>query len=125
MLSVAVNPLGGNAVGMEPNVTLFAAALLLYALFNGIFLPVFYKTAYKVGTAFLKAIIPTSLAMVACEALVHFPGMGFLEDCTAVGQLRLLPLLYIRLIQTHICSLLLRGACVHRIHSCNFRSLLY
>ena len=93
MLSVAVNPLGGNAVGMEPNVTLFAAALLLYALFNGIFLPAFYKTAYKVGVSFLKAIIPVSLGMIACEASVHFPGMGWLEDCTAAGQLRLLPLL--------------------------------
>ena len=75
VLSVRINPLGGNAVGLEPNVALFAAALLLYALFNGIFLPVFYKTAYKVGVSFLKAIIPVSIAMIVCEALPHFPGM--------------------------------------------------
>ena len=93
VLSVRINPLGGNAVGLEPNAALFAAALLLYALFNGIFLPTFYKTAYKVGMSFLKAIIPVSLVMIVCEALPHFPGMAWLEDCTAAGQLRLLPLL--------------------------------
>ena len=93
VLSVRINPLGGNAVGLEPNAALFAAALLLYALFNGIFLPAFYKTAYKVGVSFLKAVIPVSLVMIVLEALVHFPGMTWLEDCTAAGQLRLLPLL--------------------------------
>ncbi len=92
LLSVRINPLGGNAVGLEPNAALFAAALLLFALFNGIFLPAFYKTAYRVGISFLKAIVPVSVAMILLEALVHFPGMSFLEDCTAAGQLRLLPL---------------------------------
>ena len=93
VLSVRINPLGGNTVGLEGNMTLFAAALLLYAIFNGIFLPSFYKTAYKVGVSFLKAIIPVSLVMIVLEALVHFPGMAWLEDCTAAGQLRLLPLM--------------------------------
>lgn len=93
VLSCRINPLGGNAVGLEPNAALFAAALVLYAIFNGIFLPAFYKTAYKVGISFLKAIIPVSVAMIVCEASVHFPGMAWLEDCTVVGQLRLLPLL--------------------------------
>ena len=92
LLSVRINPLGGNTVGLEANTALFAAALLLYAIFNGIFLPTFHKTAYKVGVSFLKAIIPVSIAMIVCEALPHFPGMTWLEDCTAAGQLRLLPL---------------------------------
>ena len=92
VLSVHINPLGGNAVGLEPNAVLFAAALMLFALFNSIFLPSFYKTAYRVGVSFLKAIIPVSVAMILLEALVHFPGMAWLEDCTPSGQLRLLPL---------------------------------
>lgn len=95
VLSCRINPLGGNAVGLEPNAALFAAALVLYAIFNGIFLPSFYQTAYKVGVSFLKAIIPVSLAVIVCEASVHFPGMAWLEDCTAAGQIRLLPLLLI------------------------------
>ena len=92
LLSVRINPLGGNAVGLEPNVVLFAAALLLFAVFNAIFLPTFYKTAYKVGLSFLKAIIPVSLVMIILEAAVHFPGTEFLEDCTVSGQLSLMPL---------------------------------
>lgn len=95
VLSCRINPLGGNAVGLEPNAALFAAALVLYAVFNGVFLPAFYKTAYKVGTAFLKAVIPVSLGMFLCEALPHVPALVFLEDRTAAGQLRLLPLLLI------------------------------
>ncbi len=101
-MSVAINPLGGNAVGLEPNAALFAAALLLYAVFNGVFLPAFYKTAYRVGTAFLKAMVPTAIALLACEALVHVPALKWLEDCTAAGQLRLLPLL--------LCAALVYGA---------------
>ena len=92
VLSCRVNPLGGNTVGLEPNAALFAAALLLFAIFNGIFLPTFYRSAYKVGASFLKAIIPMSLVMIALEASVHFPGMERWEDCTAAGQLYLLPL---------------------------------
>lgn len=92
LLSVRLNPLGGNAVGLEPNAALFAAALLLYALFNGIFLPAFYKTAYQVGVSFLKAVIPASIVMIVCELLPHVPFLAWLEDCTPVGQLHLLPL---------------------------------
>ena len=92
LLSVRLNPLGGNAVGLEPNAALFAAALLLYALFNGIFLPAFYKTAYQVGMSFLKAVIPASIVMIVCELLPHVPSLAWLEDCTPIGQLRLLPL---------------------------------
>lgn len=93
VLSCRIGLPGGNAVGLEPNTALFAAALVLYAVFNGVFLPAFYKTAYQVGASFLKAMIPVSLAMLACEAAVHFPGMAWLEDCTAAGQVRLMPLL--------------------------------
>ena len=92
VLSVSVNPLGGNAVGMEPNAFLFAAALVLYALFNGILLPEFYKTAYKVGVSFLKAVIPAAFVMLGLELTVHVPSLVWLEDCTPAGQLRLLPL---------------------------------
>lgn len=95
VLSCRINPLGGNAVGLEPNAALFAAALVLYALFNGVFLPAFYKTAYKVGTAFLKAMLVVTPALLLCEALPHVPALVILEDRTAAGQLRLLPLLLI------------------------------
>ena len=95
VLSCRINPLGGNAVGLEPNAALFAAALMLYAVFNGVFLPVFYKTAYKVGTAFLKAMLVVTPVLLLCEVLPHIPALAFLEDRTIAGQLRLLPALLI------------------------------
>ena len=101
VLPCRINPLGGNAVGLEPNGALFAAALVLYAVFNGVFLPAFYKTAYKVGTAFLKAMLVVTPTLILCEALPHVPALAFLEDRTAAGQLRLLPLL--------LCAIVIYG----------------
>ena len=46
---------------------------------------------YKVGVAFVKAIIPTTLAMIAFEALPHVPGLMWLDDMDAATQVRLLP----------------------------------
>ena len=47
----------------------------------------------KVGVAFVKAIIPTTLAMIVFEALPHVPGLMWLDDMDAATQVRLLPVL--------------------------------
>ena len=73
LLAVHLQPGKDNLVGLDPNLALLAAGFLLYAVFNGVFLPSFYANGYKVGIAFLKAVIPTTLAMGALEALPHFP----------------------------------------------------
>ena len=80
-----------NLVGLDPNLALFAAGFLLYAVFNAVFLPSFYANGYKVGVAFVKAIIPTTLAMIVFEALPHVPGLMWLDDMDAATQVRLLP----------------------------------
>ena len=72
---------------------LLAAGFLLYALFNAVFLPAFYKNGYQVGVAFVKATIPAALLMLSLEALPHIPGLMWLDDMDAVTQLRLLPVL--------------------------------
>ena len=82
--------IGGNLVGVDANVTLFGFALMLYALFNAILLCSFYKTAYQVGTAFLKAIIPTSLLMLAMEISVHIPALAWLDGYDTARQLPVL-----------------------------------
>jgi hypothetical protein len=79
LLSAKINPNGANPVGVDANVTLLGCAFILYAIFNAIFLPAFYKSAYKVGTAFLKAIIPTSIVMIAMEVSVHIPALAWLD----------------------------------------------
>lgn len=82
-----------NLVGLDPNLALLAAGFLLYAVFNGVFLPSFYANGYKVGMAFIKAVIPTTLVMGALEALPHFPALTWLDDLDAATQVRLLPAL--------------------------------
>ena len=108
--SAHANPKGGNIVGMDPNVALFGAVLLLFALFNAIFLCSFYKTAYKVGISYLKAVIPMSLGMVVCEAMVHFPGMGWLDAVDRTSQVKQMPILAVG-IAVYAVSLLLTYRC--------------
>ena len=80
-------------MGLDPNLALLAAGFLLYAVFNAVFLPSFYANGYKVGVAFVKAVIPTTLAMIVLEALPHFPALTWLDDMDAATQVRLLPVL--------------------------------
>ena len=68
LLAVRLQPGKDNLVGLDPNLALFAAGFLLYAVFNAVFLPSFYANGYKVGVAFVKAIIPTTLAMIVFES---------------------------------------------------------
>ncbi len=39
-----------------------------------------------------------TLLMIVCEALPHFPGLGWLDDLDAATQLRLLPALAISIV---------------------------
>ena len=91
LLAAHLQPGKDNLVGLDPNLALLAAGFLLYAVFNAVFLPSFYANGYKVGIAFLKAVIPTTLVMMVLEALPHFPALTWLDDMDAATQVRLLP----------------------------------
>lgn len=84
---------GGNPVGIEANVAFYGFGLIIYALFNLIFLPVFFRTAYKVGKAFILAVIPASLGIVVMEVLVHLPGLNWLDSIEPAVMMRQLPIL--------------------------------
>ena len=86
-------PKQDNLVGLDPNAALLAAGFLLYAVFNAVFLPSFYKNGYKVGVSYLKACVVMAVLMLVCEALPHFPALGWLDDLDWAAQLRQLPLL--------------------------------
>lgn len=83
----------GNPVGMEPNVAWYGFGLMLYGVFNLVFFTQFYKTAYKAGVSFLLALIPTVLGVIAMEASVHFPGLGWLDGLDGPSLLRQVPIL--------------------------------
>ena len=59
-----------NAGGTDHGLSLLAFALVLFAIFNLIYLPSFYKTGYKAGTAFLKSAIGVWIWLVLCEGLM-------------------------------------------------------
>ncbi len=83
----------GNIAGIEANVAYYGFGFMIYAIFNVIFLPSFFKTAYKAGKAFLLAIIPATLAMVAMEALIYIPGLDWLDSVARDALIRQLPIL--------------------------------
>ncbi|MFC5542289.1 MAG: ABC-2 family transporter protein [Thermocaproicibacter melissae] len=91
-LRVGVLP-QGNPAGIEANVAFYGFGLIIYAVFNWIFLTTFFKTAYKVGKAFLSAIIPATLLVLAMEVVVHFPRFTWLDSIEPADLLRQLPLL--------------------------------
>ena len=83
----------GNPVGIEANAAFYGFALALYGVFNLIFFARFYRTAYKAGAAFLTALPPPVLGVFVMEALVHFPGMAWLDGVDSASLVRQLPVL--------------------------------
>lgn len=70
-----------NQAGMEANMALFGLVFVMFGIFNIIFLPGFYKTAYKTGAPFLWACLAMTLFTVAAEAAIHLiPGWGATLD---------------------------------------------
>lgn len=64
---------------MNANLFALGAALLIFGLFNLIFVRGFFKTSYKMGRPFVIYIIAAFLAITLFEALHHVPGLGALN----------------------------------------------
>lgn len=64
---------------MNPNLFFIAIALLIFSLFNLIFVAGFFKTAYKYGMPFVIYIIVCFLVIFVAEALHFFPSLAFLN----------------------------------------------
>ena len=79
VLSARINPFDGNAAGIDANAAAFGMAFLLFAVFNYVFYVNFYRTGYKVGTAFIFAGIGM-LFVVLCDVILpHVPGLLWLD----------------------------------------------
>ena len=57
---------------MDPNMAFFGFIFIMYALFNVVFFPMFYKSGYKIGIPAIAAIIVSVLYATAVELLVLF-----------------------------------------------------
>ena len=64
---------------MNANMFALGAALVIFGLFNWIFVGGFFKTVYKLGKPFVVYSVVCFLAITAAEALHHFPGLGKLN----------------------------------------------
>ena len=96
ILSVKINPAGGNNAGIEPNVAFFGLSFLMYGGFNFIFFPVFYKTGRSEGKAFLWSGVFTLLYIAVAESLAQYipsPVSAYLDTAEKAAQLRQLPVL--------------------------------
>lgn len=85
----------GNPAGIEANIAYYGFGLIIYTIFNIIFLTHFFKTAYKAGQAFLLAIIPATLGVLMMEVIVHFPKFQWLDSVTLDAMMRQLPILFV------------------------------
>ena len=71
-------PYRQNAL-MNANFFALGAALVIFALFNLIFVCGFFKTAYNLGKPFVIYIIVAFVMIIIFEALHHIPGLGALN----------------------------------------------
>lgn len=68
-----------NNALMRANLVFLGFVLLIFALFNWVFIGGFFKTAYKYGKPFVTFIVYCFLLIGVAEALHHFPRMGWMN----------------------------------------------
>lgn len=73
---------------MPANLSYLGGALLVFTLFNTVFLGGFFKTAYKFGLPFIAFIVSAFLLITLVEVLPHLPGLGFLAGVEGSALLR-------------------------------------
>ena len=79
MTALAEAPLYLQNALMNANPFFLGTALLLFGLFNAIFIGGFFKTAYKLGKCFVIYIIVAFVTIGIAEALHHVPGFEALN----------------------------------------------
>lgn len=85
--------IANNPVGLDPTLAWYGFGLIVYAMFDLVFFPAFYKNGYKAGKAFVFASIPMVVWMIAVEAAAHVPALGWLDSDQPKHLLMQLPIL--------------------------------
>lgn len=96
----------GNPAGIEANLAYYGFGFMIYSIFNFILLTQFFKTAYKVGKAFLLAITPAAIGVIIMEVIVHIPEFKWLDSVVPDLLLKQLPILVIGIL-IYIFSMLI------------------
>lgn len=84
-----------NVAGIDANPAFFGLALIMFALFNIIFIPAFYKTAYKAGVPFIISCAAIAIYIIAAESLVWIPSpiRAYLDTTDPALMVKQLPVL--------------------------------
>lgn len=85
--------IANNPVGLDATVAWYGFGLIVYAVFDLVFLSTFYKSGYKAGIAFILGSIPMVILMIAVEAIGHIPSLAWLDSTQPELLLRQLPIL--------------------------------
>ena len=80
--------IANNPVGLDATAAWYGFGLLLYAMYDLVFLTAFYKNGYKAGTAFVLAAIPMLLLMAASEAPAHIPALVWMDCPSGISDFR-------------------------------------
>lgn len=84
-----------NQAGIELNVAFFGSVFIFFAVFNITFIPIFYRSGYKVGLALIFGGTAILLYYIAAEMLVWVPSpiSTFLDTKAPEMMIRHLPIL--------------------------------
>lgn len=82
-----------NLAGMDANIALFGLVFIMFGVFNVVFLPMFYRTAYKTGTPFMLAISAMSTVIISAELVIQFtPSLKQALDTTGYTLMQMIVL---------------------------------
>ena len=90
--------IANNPVGLDATLAWYGFGLIVYAVFDLVFLPTFYQSGYRAGIAFILAAIPMVILMIAVEATAHIPSLAWLDSIQTEHLLRQLPILVVGMI---------------------------
>lgn len=96
-----INPFGQNPAGINANPALFGSVFIMFTIFNLLFIPSFYKTAYNVGKAFIISGISVMFYIVVAEAIAQYissPVSKFIDSTATVDIVKQVPIAIIGLI---------------------------
>ena len=89
MIWFANSPVYTQNVLMNANPVFLAWALVIFSLFNLIFVNGFFATAYKIGKPFIIFIIAAFAVVGIAEALHFIPGNEYLNATDCIADIRL------------------------------------
>lgn len=80
-----------NGAGIEANVAFFGLVFIMFAIYNIIFIPTFYKTAFRPGRALIAAGLTMFVYIAAAEALSFIvPALDTIERAAQIRQIPIL-----------------------------------